>query len=326
MRAEKEKPNPPETASETGRWIRPATDASRGGLQVLSKGLTMDEVATAILRETRRRVSGLVELERQLEDRIRSRWEENEAEIRRKMARSDEDVAASRKRLDGELKEMKLRAEKDGRAAGFREGFARGREEGYRLGLEEGRREGYKEGEERGRDDASRGVEKELSGAAAALAAALAEFHEKRENLLLEARRGLLTLSIEIAKKILKRELREVGETAVHNIEKAVELIFRRGTLVIHVSPEDAPIVERTLAAEPRWMEGFDSVEVRPAAEVTRGGCRLVSGAGTVDMTLETQLSLIESALESADELSMVPADSTEGDIPQADAQEGAPT
>jgi len=67
--------------------------------------------------------------------------------------------------------------------------------------------------------------------------------------------------------------------------------------------------VEQSLRSLPRWAEGFESIEVRPQADVTRGGCRIVSGAGIVDMTLETQLSLIEASLESADERPVSAAD-----------------
>jgi flagellar biosynthesis/type III secretory pathway protein FliH len=87
---------------------------------------------------------------------------------------------------------------------------------------------------------------------------------------------------------------------ARRNVEKAIELIFRGGAVVIQVHPDDALEVKKAIAEEPRWAEGFDSVQVRAATDVGRGGCRLISGAGTVDMTLQTQLELLQSALEGA--------------------------
>jgi flagellar assembly protein FliH len=255
-----------------------------------------------LLRETRRRVSTLAALERDLEDRIRARWEEGEAEARRRLARAEEEISTSRKRAEGDAKEAKVRAEKEGRAAGFREGFGRGREEGYRLGLEEGRRDGQRDGQREGREEGARRIHEELSGAASALADAARLLREEQESLLAGARKDLLFLALEIAKKIVKREIHGVGDVALQSVVKAIDLIFRRGALLIQVNPEDAPGVEQALRSAPRWGEGFESIEVRAQADVTRGGCRLVSGAGTVDMTVETQLSLIEAALQSAEE------------------------
>lgn len=289
-------------SQDSGRWIRPATVPDSSGGSRLPQEAELDELAGVLLRETRRRVSSLAALERDLEDRIRARWEDGEAEARRRLARADEEISASRRRAEGEAKEAKTRAEKEGRTAGFREGFARGREEGYRLGLEEGRRDGLREGQREGREEGGRRIQEELSGAASALSEGAMKLREEREALLLRARSDLLSLALEVAKKILKREIGDLGETAARSVEKAIELIFRRGALSIQVNPEDAPGVEEALRSAPRWAEGFDSIDVRPAADVTRGGCRLVSGAGIVDMTLETQLSLIEASLESAGE------------------------
>lgn len=276
-----------------GRWIRPVVPPAAAGDARFEE---IDALAGQLLREARKRLSGLVAVERTLEERIKLRWQETEAEVRRKLAERDEELEASRRRIEAELKEARARGEKEGQKAGYREGFVRGREEGYRLGLEEGRREGLRVG----REEEVRRLEGELSGAAAALAAAASEFQAKRDDLLARARRDLLDLAVEIARRIVKREVVRVPETVVLNVESALELIFRRGSIAIHVHPSDAPIVEKALAADPRWKHGFDAVEVRPALDVNPGGCRLVSGAGSVDMTLETQLDLIESALASA--------------------------
>lgn len=287
-----------------GRWIRPikgdtTPSGPRWGGEAAA--LSIAEVGADLLRETRKRLSGLAALERQLEDKIRGRWQEAEEEARRRAASIEEEIGASRKRVDAELKDLRLRSEREGRAAGFREGFARGREDGYRLGLEEGRRDGLREGQKEGREESSRQVEEEMAGAVAALTHAATALEEKRRSLLEDARRDLIALSLEIARKLVKREVERVGDVALRNVEEAVELIFRRGTLVIQVNPEDRVVIEKALKADPRWAEGFDAVEIRPAADLSPGGCRLVSGAGTVDMTIESQLGLIEEALYLAD-------------------------
>jgi flagellar assembly protein FliH len=256
-----------------------------------------DNVATQLLAEARKRVAGLAALERELEDRIRGRWEAAEEAVRRRSVSFEEELEDTRRRTDLEQKDLRQRTEKEGRAAGFREGFARGREDGYRLGVEEGRREGLAAGKREAFEEVSAKLHGELAGGAAALTRAAVELEERRDHLLAECRREVIHLAFEIASKLVKREVREVGDVTLRNVEHAVELIFRRGVLVIQVHPDDRAALEKTLKDDPRWVEGFDSVEVRGAPDVGRGGCRLVSGAGTVDAALETQLELIAEAL-----------------------------
>ncbi len=276
-----------------GRWIRPVAGTSRHGVLQPRSPADLEELGGQILRDARRRLAGLSAFERTLEDKIRARWEEVEQEVSRRLARAEEEAAILQRKAEGETKEKTTRLEKEGRSTGFREGFARGRDDGYRLGLEEGRRDGAREGHEA----ASQRLDAELSTAIQAVAGAAARLREASLRLEQEARDGFLHLAMEIAKKLVKREIRLVDDVAVRNLERAIELIFRRGSLVVQVNPEDAPLVEKALAGKPRWAEGFDSVDVHPSADLGRGGCRLLSGSGICDMSMETQQGLIEEAL-----------------------------
>ena len=271
----------------------------------------LDSVAGVFVDETRSRIAELTQLERELEDRIRHRWAEAEAEATRLGEIAREELEAARKRNETECLDLRARAEQEGRADGFREGSARGREEGYRLGLEEGRREGVQAGREAGLLEAQRKLDADLAGSAAALTQACAKFDSAHRSLHEETREQLVHLAVAIASKLVKRELEPVGEVALRNIEKAVDLIFRRGTLVIQVHPDDEALVATALDGEPRWAEGFEAIEVKASVDVDAGGCRLVSGAGTVDMTLATQVELIEESL---------------GVKPRGGAKQGPPT
>jgi len=297
---------------EGGRWIRPAEIPEGGRPSRVGPDTGVDELADLILIETRRRVSSLASLERDLEDKIRNRWDDAEVEIKRRISSAEEEVEETRRRAESEAREAKLRSEKDGRTSGFKEGFTRGREDGYRLGIEEGRRDGMREGEREGREDAARRVGGDLAGAASALAQAAAKLRDEMEKASRDAREIVPRLAIGIARKILKADHLAVEAAVARNVEKAVDLIFRRGSIAIQVHPDDASAVEEALAAEPLWAEGLDDVEVRASKDVTRGGCRLISGAGTVDMTIETQMQLIEAALEGAID------DVRAGEVPEA--------
>jgi flagellar assembly protein FliH len=289
-----------------GRWIRPVAAKRASGS--LPAGAVVDDVAAALLCEARKRVGELTELERELEDRIRSRWADVNEEVRRRSAALEEEFSEARRRADNETKDLRTRGEKEGRAKGFREGFSRGREEGHRLGVEEARRDGFQEGKEQAYAEVSKKLEDELASAAAALTQASIEFSTSRRELLGAVQGQVVDLGFAIASKLVKREVERDADVALRNVEKAVELIFRREALVIQVHGEDLRSVEKALAGDPRWAEGIESVDVRAASDVDRGGCRLVSGAGTVDMTLQTQIELIDEALRGMDSASGLPA------------------
>lgn len=308
-------------ASET-RWIRPAKwkrstalrpDGARrtsGGVAAGAFGCAtggrlpeeqeVERWAAILLDETRRRVSSLTDVERQLEDRIRLRWDESTAELERHRRTLEDELRRMRCEAEKDLEEQRLEAEKEGRSTGFRDGFASGRDEGYRLGLEEGRREGLQTGQREGQEQGAREITGDLSNAAASMALAAQVLSQDRMRFIEEARAEVVALAMRIATRVVKRELTVSEDATLRTVEAAVELIFRRGSLVVQVHPADAPHIERALQAQPRWAEGFDVVEVHASASVTRGGCRLVSGAGTVDMTVESQLELLEHALEEA--------------------------
>ena len=282
-----------------GRWIRPAGPPRSSTL--LPSGAAVDDVASALLSEARRRIGELTEFERDLEDRIRARWADVNEEVRQRFETLEEELTEARRRTDNEAKDLRTRGEKEGRAKGFREGFSRGREEGHRLGVEEARRDGFQEGKAQAYEEVSKKLGDELASAAAALTQASIEISTSRRDLLGTVQGNVLDLAVAIASKVIKREIERDGDVALRNVEKAVELIFRGDALVIQVHGGDLKAIQTALASDPRWVEGVESIEVRATSGVERGGCRIVSGACTVDMTLRTQLELIEDALRGVD-------------------------
>lgn len=288
---------PPEPRpAPVARWVRPrihdrfrveASVAEDDGAEVLMQ---------VLVRSAKARLFELCVIQRELEDLIRSRWDEVEREMGARLAEIEETRAAERRLQESEAKESRIHAEKEGRSSGFREGFAKGREEGYRLGFEEGRQEG----EKLGREEGGRAQREELESAARALRTACAAVIEREGQILAEARVHLLELARAVAERILRRELALDRTAAQRVVEGAIDLVVRRGRLTITVHPEDARAIEEAVTASPAWTEGFEGVDVRAAPSLQRGGCRLQCGEGSVDMTLETQLDQIFDAVEAA--------------------------
>jgi flagellar assembly protein FliH len=140
-------------------------------------------------------------------------------------------------------------------------------------------------------------VRKEIETTLLALGEASKRLDEERRQWIQEARAGVVGLAIEIAKKIIKREIKVDPQVILGNVEAAVEQIFGGGDVVLQLHPEDTGPVEQVLRNGPRWAEDVSHIAIRPAPELDRGGCRLLSGTSVVDLTVESQLDLIEDAL-----------------------------
>lgn len=288
-----------------GRWIRPrAADAALTGED---SGAQREEESAPrldaeLLRElfsarVRARLAELTQLERQLEDRIRARWEEAESEIRRRRSRLAEEIAARRRQAEATIRAERDRARREGRDEGFRSGFDQGVEEGRRLGREQGRLEGAEEGRREGRLEAETVSRQETRHVIEAFEEGIGLLETERRRLTTEAHEETLALALEIAKKIVHREVESPGDAVLRNVRRAVDLIFRRGRVLLELHPRDLEAVETALERRPRWAEDLEGTELRASEDVGRGGCRLVSGAGTVDLSIATQLELIERAL-----------------------------
>ena len=65
----------------------------------------------------------------------------------------------------------------------------------------------------------------------------------------------------------------------------------------IEVNPVDLTTVVEFLPALGKKIQGAEGAEVIGVESICRGGCRVRSETGSVDLGIDTQLDLIESAL-----------------------------
>jgi len=285
------------------RIIRPAPDGvgaagGRNGGKPLELNLEdVQRLAERLLRDARDRVGRLDAEARALEATVATRRKEVEAEDGRRRADLEEEMAREGARLREEIETARREAVE----RGFAEGRERGHEEGYGKGLEEGREEGRREGREAGHREAHEAetarIRTEAEPLAATLSSMVREIGARRAASLRSAREELLPLAIEIAKKVVKREIRECPDVVLRNVRKAIDLAFRRTALTVQVHPEDAALVEKHAPEIAACFAGIEAIAVRPVEDVGRGGCRVVSNSGVVDMRVEAQLEVIEQAL-----------------------------
>jgi flagellar assembly protein FliH len=167
------------------------------------------------------------------------------------------------------------------------------REEARREGLEKGRAEALAE---------ARKLERErLTPEVAALRDHLKKVVEsieaKRAELVAAAERDLVRLSLAIAEKIVKHEVRAPGAAAIENVRHAVELTANRQVVRILVHPEDLKAIDSHLPSLRQEFTDVLDISADASEAVGRGGCVVSTREGLVDGTVAVQLEEIERGL-----------------------------
>jgi flagellar assembly protein FliH len=150
--------------------------------------------------------------------------------------------------------------------------LARVREQAFRDGLEAGKRE------------AQAGLETQRE-ALKAMVASLSELTQDFEQTLAN---DVLSMSLELAKLIVRQSLRVKPEAVVAVVREAVaSLPGVSDQTVLLVHPADAALI-RTAAEDDRVLAELPWRIVEDA-QIERGGCRLETPTTEVDATLETR-------------------------------------
>jgi flagellar assembly protein FliH len=166
---------------------------------------------------------------------------------------------------------------------------------------ERARQEGYERGLAEGRDAAAAQERERLAREAAPLGdvlrAAARGVAERRAELLAEAERELLRLSVRIAEKIVKAEAASGPRVTLENVRRAAGLAVRRRELLIRVNPEDVAALETFLPELRRELVDLVDARIEADPAVARGGAVVATPEGAVDARLRTQLDEIEREL-----------------------------
>lgn len=148
------------------------------------------------------------------------------------------------------------------------------------------KQEGYKEGIEN--------ANKEI----AELRGKFAEFYGYKDEIFNKVSDCIYDISIEIAKKILNKELETDKNSIISIIKKAVEEINPiENKIVLKVMPKDVEIVKNKLP-EIFSENGFEAaISVVPDKNIADGGVIVETSNGIIDATIQTQLAIMEKAL-----------------------------
>ena len=107
----------------------------------------------------------------------------------------------------------------------------------------------------------------------------------------------MVRLSLAIAGKVVRRELRAGRQIIGETIRAAMKFLVDTSQVRIRVSPEDMEEVERILPSLASAAKG-GRVQILEDRAVKRGGCILQTGFGSVNATIDDQMALVEKEIE----------------------------
>ena len=108
----------------------------------------------------------------------------------------------------------------------------------------------------------------------------------------------ILEISVEIAQKIIKKELQQDPNAILDNILALLKTLSKEETkITLRVNPAQVSLLKSEV---PSLLSeaGLDAkVLVVPDETIMEGGCVVTTNNGVIDATIETQLAVISEAL-----------------------------
>ena len=109
----------------------------------------------------------------------------------------------------------------------------------------------------------------------------------------------ILEISLDIAKKIIKKEVSENPEIILENIKTILKNLSKEETkIMLKANPAQVAILQQKVPQEVALAGIEAKVVVIPDENIMEGGCLVTTTNGVIDATIETQTEIISEALK----------------------------
>ncbi len=163
--------------------------------------------------------------------------------------------------------------------------------------LDSGTKEAWEQGFRAGDTAARQGFEAELRETVSALAGTISEIAGQRGEIVRRAEADTVRLAIEIARRVLHREISVDPSALSALVGAALEKLRNQEIYRVRIHPDLEKLVKSLLEQFGRNA----GIEVIPDPNLARGGVTFEIGRGALDASVDTQLREIERGL--ADEI-----------------------
>ena len=141
-------------------------------------------------------------------------------------------------------------------------------------------------------------VRQQLANVVPALKKAVLDIGDARHAWLSHWDGGAVHLAAAIAKRLIRRELRDQPEINLTLVREALELASGNSQLRIQLNPIDHQALGAQVQMLVEELSPHIETEIVPDKDVTPGGCRIETRFGIIDQQFEAQLERIEEELK----------------------------
>ena len=121
--------------------------------------------------------------------------------------------------------------------------------------------------------------------------------YEEKAKIVQESESFLLSLSVRVAEKVIKKELKQHDDQLLHVVKQALKQIEESEDVTMQVSLEDYPIILPFLEELKTYVKADSEFKLVPVANLSKGGCMIHTASGSYDVTIDSQLQEIKKHL-----------------------------
>lgn len=127
--------------------------------------------------------------------------------------------------------------------------------------------------------------------------AMLSGFAQQRRELLADLQPYVVRIAVEVARRIVRRELRTDPGLITSIARSALEQLGAAADVRVRVHPLDAQLLQETILELAATPGEAAALEIVPDGSIERGGCVVESDRGIVDARLRTQFEAVQTSL-----------------------------
>ena len=175
------------------------------------------------------------------------------------------------------------KAKKEGFEIGYKEGLNKGYLEGHKRGYKEGFEKGKKEAEERYKK-LENTLKKDFQEKIRSINTFLKNLEKESKELILNMDKEVLNLALNIAQKLILKEIERDPEISLRLIKEALNYIAEGTELNIKVNPEEYKFLEENLL---KYISPSQKIKLIPDESISKGGIFIETSLGVIDATFE---------------------------------------
>lgn len=163
-------------------------------------------------------------------------------------------------------------------------------------GTESIEREAFAKGFEAGRISGLEMAEKRVEAILSRFSESLEQLAATRREIMVETQRDLVRLAVEIARKLVHREIQVDEEIVITLVRLALERLSSEAVVTVILNPEDHAFLQARLEADSDLF-GEGELLFKAKSDLRRGDCLLESCYGNVDARISEKFRQIEQGL-----------------------------